>query len=139
MVLERGWGANVSKSDFKAVNAFQEIRSRYNKAALIYDEQTVVSDPSNAAVAADAEAMAADDDPMAALDAVVNAVQPKAKVQSKPNAKAKAKAKGAAKAKARSRVHTFQIPKHPECSGWDQEDPEGLVVIHVHKKSNKRE
>ena len=65
---------------------------------------------------------------MAALDAIV---------ATKPKPKPKRRPKGAAKAKARSRVQTIKIPKHPACTGWDQEAPGGLVEINVYKKATK--
>ena len=117
-------GISAVKGELKAVKVLQEIRNRYNK---------VAEPESIAAVAEDAEAESDEDDPMKALDAVVVPSQvPKAKAKSK----AKAKPKGAAKAKARPRLLTFKIPKHPPCSGWDQEEPTGLIDIHVYKKAS---
>ena len=109
-------GIGAKKGEFKSVEVFQDIRARYNLAAGL--------DINESAVAEVPEKMDDDDDPMAALDAII---------VEKP--KPKAKAKAAAKPKARSRVQTVKIPKHPKCTGWDQEAPGGLLDIHVYKKS----
>ena len=34
-------------------------------------------------------------------------------------------------------MQTFQIPKHPARTGWDQEAPEGLLDIHAYEKATK--
>ena len=60
-----------------------------------------------------------------------------------PVAKAKAKAKGKAKAKAKAlpqqfRVRSFKFPKHPVCTGWKEDIPEGQVEIHMYKPQRGR-
>jgi len=122
-------GCGARKGELRAVDVFQAIRNRYNNAAKT-DLNAHRLDDIEAAVAEVSEEKADDDDPMSALDAVVATT-------TKPKPKPKRKPKAAAKAKARSRVQTFKIPKHPACTGWDQEAPEGLVDIHVYKKATR--
>ena len=117
----KGVGGNgTNKGDLKAVKVLQELRKKYNEVAGV--DTTI-------AVAEDQDENA-DDDIMNCLDDLATPVPV-------PVAKAKAKAKGKAKAKAKAlpqqvRVKSFKFPKHPVCTGWIEDIPEGQIEIHMY-------
>jgi hypothetical protein len=118
----KGVGGNgTKKGDLKAVTVLHELRKKYNEVAGV--DTTI-------AVAEDQDENA-DDDIMNCLDDLATPVPV-------PVAKAKAKAKGKAKAKAKAlpqqvRVESFKVPKHPACTGWKEDSPEGQIEIHMYK------
>ena len=118
-------GKSVRKGDLKAVDVLNEIRKRFNKAAGIEDITAVAEDQD-----AEETQESCEDDKMDALDDIVI-----------PVAKARAKAKVKPSAKAlpqQSRPVSFKVPKHPTCSGWNEDDPKGQIEVHVYKSNTTK-
>ena len=118
-------GKSVKKGDLKAVDVLNEIRKRFNKAAGIEDITAVAEDQD-----AEETQESCEDDKMDALDDIVI-----------PVAKARAKAKVKPSAKAlpqQSRPVSFKVPKHPTCSGWNEDDPKGQIEVHVYKSNTTK-
>jgi hypothetical protein len=102
-------GKSAKQGCLKALNVLKELRKRYNEVAGV--DTTI-------AVAEDQDENA-DDDIMNCLDDLATP------------------AKGKAKAKAKAlpqqvRVKSFKFPKHPVCTGWIEDIPEGQIEIHMY-------
>jgi len=118
-------GKSVKKGDLKAVDVLNEIRKRFNKAAGIEDITAVAEDQD-----AEETQESCEDDKMDALDDIVI-----------PVAKARAKSKVKPSAKTlpqQSRPVSFKVPKHPTCSGWNEDDPKGQIEVHVYKSNTTK-
>ena len=114
-------GKSAKQGCLKALNVLKELRKRYNEVAGVDTTIAVAED----------QGENADDDIMNCLDDLATPVPV-------PVAKAKAKAKGKGKAKAKAlpqqvRVESFKVPKHPACTGWQEDSPEGQIEIHMYK------
>ena len=117
--LKEVGGKSAKPGTLKGVDVVRELRHRYYHGPLLDATNAVAEDQSENA----------DDDIMNCLDDLATPV---------PVATAKAKAKGKAKAKAKAlpqqfRVRSFKFPKHPVCTGWKEDIPEGQVEIHMYK------
>ena len=117
-------GTSVRKGDLKAVNVLNVIRKRFHNAAGIEDITAVAEDED-----AEEPKESCSDDNMDALDDIAT-----------PVAKARAKAKAKALPQ-QTRPESFKVPKHPACSGWKEDNPNGQTEIHVykHQKTNAKQ
>jgi len=115
-------GKSVRKGDLKAVNVLNVIRKRFHNAAGIEDITAVVEDED-----AEEPKESCSDDSMDALEEIAPQVTP-----------ARATAYAQVLPQCKSKAESFQVPKHPACSGWKEDNPNGQTEIHVykHQKTN---
>jgi len=118
-------GKSVRKGDLKAVNVLNVIRKRFHNAAGIEDITAVVEDED-----AEEPKESCSDDSMDALEEIAPQVTP-----------ARATAYAQVLPQCKSKAESFQVPKHPACSGWKEDNPNGQTEIHVykHQKTNAKQ